>query len=209
MTTDNRTVIVGEGAFQYQADDQWLKLPAGWVIEEIIGVAVDSEDKVYLFNRGDHPVIVCDPDGNVVSSWGAGEFVRPHGIWIGPDDSLYLTDDEDHTIRKYSTGGKLLMTLGESGVASDTGVEGIDYRTIKQPGGPFNLPTNVALSSNGTMFITDGYGNAQVHKFSAEGQLISSWGEPGSEPGQFNCPHGIGIDQNDRVFVADRENSRL
>ena len=122
---------------------------------------------------------------------------------------LYLSDDQDHTVHKYTTEGELLLTLGTSGQASETGIDDVDYRTIKQVGPPFNLPTNLATAPTGEMFVTDGYGNSRVHKFSADGKLLLSWGEPGDGPGQFNLPHGIGIDSTGRVFVADRENSRL
>ena len=99
-----------------------------------------------MFNRGGtQPVMVFDRDGSFAQMWGAGQFVRPHGIFIGPDDRVYLTDDKDHTVRKFTPDGQLLMTLGTSGEASDTGVEGSNYRTIRRPGSPFNLPTNLAL----------------------------------------------------------------
>src|SRR5262249_34409985 len=136
-------------------------------------------------------------------------FVRPHGIWIGPDDSVYLTDDNGHAVRKFTIEGKLLLTLEPCGRPSDTGVRDMDYRTIRCGAGPFNLPTNLATSPRGELYVTDGYGNARVHKFSPDGKLLRSWGEPGTGPGQFNLPHGIGIDSQGRVFVADRENSRL
>lgn len=200
---------VGNNDFQYEADSEWQQLPDGWDLVEAVGMATDSQDRVYVFNRGEHPLIVFDPDGSFVTAWGEGEFVRPHGIWIGRDDTLYLTDDCDHTIRRYTTEGMKLMTLGTSGLASDTGVTGSDYRTITQPGGPFNLPTNLAVAPDGMLFVTDGYGNCCVHKFDAEGKFLFSWGEPGDGPGQFHLPHGIGIGSDGRLFVADRENSRI
>ncbi|RPI82087.1 MAG: 6-bladed beta-propeller, partial [Planctomycetaceae bacterium] len=100
-------------------------------------------------------------------------------------------------------------TLGTSGVPSDTGIEWLDYRTIRRPAGPFNLPTNLAIAPDGSLYVTDGYGNCRVHKFDAQGKLLFSWGEPGAGPGQFNLPHGIAIDGEGRVYVADRENSRV
>lgn len=205
----SKNVIVGSGRFRYEAQAQWEKLPAGWSFKEVAGVATDSKDRVYVFSRGEHPLTVFDRDGKFLASWGEGTFRRPHGIFIGPDDALYLSDDLDHTVRKFTPEGKLLLTLGVSGKPSDTGIVGNDYRTIRAGAPPFNQPTNLALSSKGEMYVTDGYGNARVHKFSADGKLLFSWGEPGSGPGQFNLPHGIALDGHDRVYVADRENSRV
>jgi DNA-binding beta-propeller fold protein YncE len=202
-------VVVGSGEYRYRAVPNWERLPAGWTFVEAVGVATDSQDRVFVFNRGQHPVIVFDRDGNFLQAWGEGQFVRPHGIWIGLDDTLYLTDDQDHTVRRFTPDGELLQTLGTSGQPSDTGIEGIDYRTIKQAASPFNLPTNLALAADGSMYVSDGYGNSRVHRFAPDGELLLSWGEPGSEPGQFNLPHGIGVDGEGRVFVADRENSRI
>ncbi len=193
----------------YDADDHWAKLPNGMRWTEVAAVAVDSRDRVFVFNRGEHPVIIFDRDGSFVASWGEGVFARPHGIFIGPDDTVICTDDLDHTVRKFTPDGKLLMTLGTSGKSSDTGATSVDYRTIKRASLPFHFPTNVAMSSNAEIYVTDGYGNARVHKFSPDGRLVLSWGEPGNGPGQFHLPHGIDIDLDGRVFVADRENSRV
>ncbi|MCE9530823.1 MAG: peptidyl-alpha-hydroxyglycine alpha-amidating lyase family protein [Planctomycetes bacterium] len=187
----------------------WARRPAGYTWSEVAGVATDSRDRVYVFNRGDHPVMIFDRDGTFLSSWGEGVFTRAHGITIGPDDAVYCTDDLGHTVRKFTPDGRLLMTLGVSGQPSDTGATSIDYRTIRHAGLPFNYPTNVALSGDGDLYIADGYGNARVHKFSAAGKLLFSWGEPGDGPGQFHVPHGIAIDRHGTVFVADRENSRV
>ncbi len=194
---------------EYKPSPGWGHLPQGWSFVEVAGVATDSHDNVYVFNRGKHPMMVFDKDGNFLHAWGEGEFVRPHGLTAGPDDTLWATDDKDHTVRKYTLEGRLVMTLGSSGKPSDTGLQDFDYRTIQRGGPPFNHPTNLALAPNGEMYVTDGYGNARVHRFSAEGNLLQSWGEPGSGPGQFNIPHGVAVDPRGRVIVADRENSRL
>jgi DNA-binding beta-propeller fold protein YncE len=201
--------IVGTGNFTYQALPSWGQLPSGWDLVEVAGVATDSQSRVYVFNRGAHPVVVFDRDGLFLSSWGEGIFVRAHGIHIGPDDTVYCSDDLDHTVRKFTVDGRLLQTLGKSGQPSDTGVVGIDYRTIRRGGPPFNRPTNVALTSAGDLLVTDGYGNARVHHFAPDGRLLASWGEPGSGPGQFNLPHGIAVDSEGQIYVADRENSRI
>ena len=101
------------------------------------------------------------------------------------------------------------LTLGTSGRPSDTGATSIDFRTIRHSGPPFYFPTNVALSPEGEIYVSDGYGNARVHKFAADGRLLCSWGEPGAGPGQFRVPHGIAVDRAGTVHVADRENSRI
>jgi DNA-binding beta-propeller fold protein YncE len=209
MAQDRSTHAVGAGSYRFEALGAWGRLPEGWSFVEAVGVATDSHDRVFVFNRGEHPVIVLDPNGSFLNAWGEGHFVRPHGIQIGPDDMVYLTDDRDHTVRKYTPDGRLLWTLGTSGRPSDTGIQGYDFRTIAHAGPPFNLPTNLALGPDGELFISDGYGNARVHKFAADGRLLLSWGEPGDGPGQFNVPHGIAVDRRGRVVVADRENSRL
>ncbi len=211
MTSSGSTsaVVVGSGDYRYTAIPDWARLPPGWSFVEVVGIAVDSHDRAFVFCRGEHPVIIFNRDGTFAGSWGEGVFVRPHGITIGPGDVVWCTDDQDHTIRKFSADGTLLLTLGVSGQKTDSGIEGMDYRTIKNAAPPFNMPTNLAIAPSGDLYITDGYGNSRVHKFSAEGKLLFSWGEPGAGPGQFNLPHGIAIDRVGRVYVADRENSRI
>jgi DNA-binding beta-propeller fold protein YncE len=205
----SRDVCVGAGEFGYRVEIGWGQLPSGWSFVEAPGVATDSAGNVFVFNRGEHPVIVFDRDGRFLRSWGEGIFKRPHGVTIGPDDAVYLCDDCDHTVHKFTTDGKRLWTLGTSGRASDTGATTVDYRTIQRAAGPFNFPTNLAISPQGDLYVADGYGNARVHRFSADGKLLASWGEPGDGPGQFHLPHGIAVDRQGIVYVADRENSRL
>ncbi len=195
--------------FRYEVVPRWGRLPTGWSFVEVAGVAIDSQGRIFVFNRGEHPVVIFDGGGEFLSSWGEGQFLRPHGITITADDSIYLTDDLDHAVRRYTADGELLSVLGSRGRPSDTGLEDFDYRTIKRAGPPFNHPTNLAISSAGDLFVTDGYGNARVHRFSADGDLVLSWGRPGGGPGEFRIPHGVAIDGHDRIFVADRENSRV
>ena len=209
ISGQSETVTVGSGKFCYEAVVHWEQLPAGWTFVEVVGVATDSREQVYVFNRGQHPVIIFDQHGRFLTSWGEGLFTRAHGITIGPDDAVYCTDDSGHTMRKFTSDGRLLLTLGTQGIASETGVIGNDFRTIRRAGPPFNLPTNLALSPEGDMYVTDGYGNARVHKFSPEGRLLFSWGAPGNGPGEFNLPHGIAVSSTGTVYVADRENSRI
>jgi streptogramin lyase len=135
-------------------------------------------------------------------------FVGPHGIFIDHEDNLWLADDKNHVVHKCTTDGKKLMTLGTPGQAANTGYK-IGVSPVQRAAGPFHRVTNVAVLPSGDMYIADGYGNARVHKFSAAGELMFSWGEPGHGPGQFILPHGIAVDSAGLVYVADRENSRV
>lgn len=198
----------GEHRLEYEVLEGWEQLPEGWSFVEVAGVAVDSQDRVYVFNRGDHPVIVFDKEGQFLTAWGEDIFTNAHGIFIDRNDNIYCADNFDHTVRKFTTDGELLMTLGEPNEPANTGFkEGVS--PVQYSSGPFNMVTNVATGTNGEMFIADGYGNARVHRFSADGQLLASWGQPGSGPGEFNLPHAIAVDRSNRVYVADRENSRI
>ncbi|HUD58743.1 MAG TPA: hypothetical protein VMQ99_04505, partial [Acetobacteraceae bacterium] len=106
---------VGSGEYTYQPVVDWAKLPAGWSFKEIGSVGVDKKDNVYVFNRGEHPMIVFDRDGNFLRSWGEGVFPRAHGVFMAPDDTIWLTDDGDHTVRQCTLEGKVLLTLGVPG----------------------------------------------------------------------------------------------
>jgi len=211
---ENMSTTYGSGKYKYELVDNWAKYPEGWDFVDVCGLSVDSQDRVYVLNRGAHPVMVFDREGNLLKSWGEGFFGRAHGTCIGPDGSVYCTDDHKHTVSKFTPEGELLMLLGHEDQPSDTGyVKKADLyeslAAIKRGGPPFNRPTGVVLSSSGEIYVSDGYGNARVHKFSSDGTLLFSWGEPGRDPGQFRLPHCVRVDGRDRVWVADRENNRL
>ncbi|GIX49550.1 MAG: hypothetical protein KatS3mg131_3761 [Candidatus Tectimicrobiota bacterium] len=190
---------LGSGAFVYAVDLDWGKLPPGWSYREVAAVGVDANDNVYVFNRGEHPMIVFDRAGNFLRAWGEGVFTRPHGLTMGPDECVYCTDDGDHTVRKCTYEGKVLLQLGIPGRPAPF-----------QSGQPFNRCTHVALCPRtGAIYVADGYGNSRVHKFSPDGKLLFSWGEPGTDPGQFNIVHNIATDREGYVYVADRENHRV
>ncbi len=208
------TTTVGTGKYTYDVDEDWAKLPEGW---EMPAAAVygDSKDRVYCFNRDpDHPICIFDRDGNLVSSWGAGLISFAHAIYLDKEDNVWLVDRNKHQVFKYTNDGKLLMTIGDEGSRSDTGVAQDDYSSttwssVTHSGAPFNMPAGIAVNDAGEIFIADGYANARVHKFTSEGKLIMSWGDPGSGDGQFNLPHGVWIDSQGRVLVSDRENDRV
>lgn len=202
-------VEVGSGEFRYRVVERWPRLPPDIDLVEVAAIATDTQGRAYVFNRGPHPLLVFSVDGEPVSRREEATFARAHGITTGPDDAVYCVDDCDHTVKVFAPDGRLKMTLGISGVQSDTGTTSIDYRTIKHAGPPFNYPTNLAISPSGELYVSDGYGNARVHKFTADGRLLHSWGEPGDGPGQFHVPHGIAVDRQGTVYVADRENNRI
>ena len=177
------SAVLGSGEHRYRLVENWAKLPDGWEFKDVGAVAVDSKDHVYVFNRGEHPMIVFDREGNFLRSWGEGLFKRAHGLHIDAHDTLYCTDDGDHTVRKCTTEGKVLLTIGMPGKPAP-------YMS----GEPFHRCTHTALSPKGEIYVSDGYGNARVHKYSPDGKLIMSWGEPGTDPGQFNIAHNIATD---------------
>lgn len=176
----------------------WGELPDGHAFGEVAAVGVDTQDRVYVFTRGAHPMIVFDRDGRYLRSWGHGVFRKPHGLHVGPDDCLYCTDEGDHTVRKFDPSGRLLLEIGVAGVASE-----------RMSGLPFHRCTHTALAPDGSIYVSDGYGNACIHKYSAQGKLLKTWGGPGTGPGSFNIPHNICCDAQGWVYVADRENHRI
>jgi hypothetical protein len=190
----------GVGQYVYEVIEDWAKVPEGWVMNDVAGVGVDVKGNVYLFNRGDHPVIILDSNGNFLHTWGDKQmFPNAHAVTIGPDDTIWLTDTYDHTVRKCTPEGEVLMTIGTSGKPAKP-----------MSGQPFYQCTHVAIHPHtGELFISDGYGNAKVHKYTPDGRLQSSWGEAGNEPGQFNLPHNICTDREGYVYVADRHNARV
>jgi DNA-binding beta-propeller fold protein YncE len=194
----DKSVILGFGEFRYRVAEGWGELPAGWKYGDVAAVGVDRHDNVYVFNRGPHPMIVYDSEGRFLRSWGEGIFSRPHGLHMGPDDTVYLTDDGDHTVRHCSLNGKVLLTIGVPGRPAP-------YMSNE----PFHRCTHTAHSPTGEIYVSDGYGNACVHKFSPSGRLLFSWGESGSDPGQFNIVHNVCCDDDGWVFIADRENHRI
>lgn len=195
-------VTLGSGEYTYVVSgENWGRLPEGWFYKEATSVDIDSKDNVYVFNRGNHPMVVFDTEGNLLRSWGEGGiFTNPHAVTIAPDDTVWCVDSVDHSIRQFTRDGKLLMSLNERG-----------QHAPPMSGRPFCNPTRVAIDPrNGEILVADGYGNARVHRFSPDGKrLLKSWGKSGTDTGQFNIVHDIDIDPDGYVYIADRENRRI
>jgi len=192
------TVTLGGGAYAYRVVENWAQLPDGWSLKEVAAVAVDKKDQVYVFNRGEHPMMVFDRDGKFLRSWGEGQYPRAHGLHIAADETLWLTDDGAHVVRRCTLEGKVLLEIGVPNKPS-----------AYMSGEPFHRCTHTALAPNGDLYVSDGYGNARVHKYDPKGRHLMSWGEPGTDPGQFNIVHNICCDADGWVYVADRENHRV
>jgi DNA-binding beta-propeller fold protein YncE len=199
MTTA-ATPHLAQGDFAYLSDDAWANIPAGYEFPEVAGVAVDADDNLYVFNRGPHPMIVLDKDGNFLRSWGEGFYGgRAHGVTVSPDGFVFAVENTRHAIDKYTREGELIWTLGNAGTPAP-----------KWSNTPFNLPTHMAISTrSGDIYVGDGYGNNAIHRFSADGKHIKTWGGHGIEPGSFQCPHNLCLDEDDNVYVCDRENNRV
>src|SRR5437870_5139779 len=188
-------IILGTGAYRYEVVDNWAKLPPGREFNaDVAAVGVDKQDRVYAFNRGQHPMVVFDRDGNFLRSWGEGVFHRAHGVHMAPDDTLWLTDDGDHTVRHCTLDGKILLTIGIPGTPKPY-----------MGGEPFHRCTHTALSPQGDLYVSDGYGNARVHIYRAKGEMLARLGQrpAGLEPGQFMSPHGLAVDSRGDIYVGE------
>ncbi len=208
---------LGVGDYQYEAVENWAGIDIPGVASD---VATDSGRRVYVatrtnqgFDNNTGAILVFDENGKFLSAFGGDRLRTPHHVTVGPEDEIFLTDSFDHVVRKYSTGGELLQVIGTPGQPG-------------MPDAPFNQPTCAVRSHNsGDIFVSDGYRQSRVHRFTGDGDLILSWGSgdqnlydlevwnvdpsPGTGPGEFNCPHGLTVDGEDRVYVQDRSNNRI
>jgi sugar lactone lactonase YvrE len=197
----------------YSTVENWAKLPEGRTWGSTAGVALDSHGRIWVAERcGANscagstlpPILQFDSSGKLLSSFGAGMFVFPHGLYVDKDDNVWVTDGQakdgkGDQVFKFSPSGKVLLTLGKAGVAGD---------------GPdtFNQPSAVIVAPNGDIFVGDGHGgnsNARIVKFTKDGKFIKTWGKRGSDPGEFNVPHTLAFDSRGRLFVGDRANNRI
>ena len=195
--------LFGSENYMYQVVDGFCKRPRKWPFMEVADVAVDKADNVYVFNRGPYAaVMIFDREGNFLDGWGklGFDFVVPHGITVGPDGSVYTSDTGDHTVRRWTKEGKLLLTIGRPLINAP-----------EQSGRPFNRPTHLTVASNDDFYASDGYGNSHIHCFDPYGKHKFSWGGHGRGPGQFDTIHSVFLDtaDGDKVYAADRYNNRV
>ncbi|MEP6749138.1 MAG: peptidyl-alpha-hydroxyglycine alpha-amidating lyase family protein, partial [Bacteroidota bacterium] len=210
----NETEIKDAGILSsYQLVKDWPQLPLGYSTGSPAGIGIDSNQHIFIFTRAgrEWPLLMPMPatlisgktilevdnkTGELINSWGAHFFIMPHGLTVDMNNNIWVTDAGLHQVFKFSHAGKLLMELGTAGVAGDDSVH-------------FNQPTDVAIAKDGSVYVSDGYGNSRVVKFSPEGKYVLQWGKKGNGPGEFNIPHAIDLDDNGGVYVADRQNQRI
>ena len=194
---------------EFELDKHWPSIPDS-TLGNTSAIGVDSHGHVFIFHRANRvwtnpfpetfiekeTVMMLDSAGTISAQWGANQFIMPHGLTVDKKDNVWVTDVGSHRVFKFNHSGKLLLTLGEHRVA------GKDHNH-------FNLPTDVAFAKDSSFYVSDGYGNNRVVKFSKEGKYLFAWGTKGTGQGQFNIPHGIALDDEDNVYVADRENKRI
>lgn len=202
-----------ENVDSYVLVDDWPKLPDDFTLGSPTGLGLDSEGNIIAFHRSgriwdtmiisnlrvikENTISKIDSEtGEILSSWGNNLFIMPHGLEVDTKDNIWVTDCGLHQVFKFDSSGNLLLTLGEAKVPGNDSEH-------------FNLPTDVAVAPDGSFYVSDGYGNSRVIKFSKDGTYLFEWGKFGDRPGEFNTPHGIDLDREGNVYVADRENNRI
>ena len=184
----------------YISKIDWYNVPDELVWNEVAGISIDHENRVIVFVRGETPVIILSTSGEYIDSFGKGEFTnRAHSVRVDSKNYYWCVDDGNHTVSKYNSNGERLLTIGIPNKPAEL-----------HSGIPFNRCTDIAVDyKNEVLFISDGYGNSSVHKYTLDGELITTWGAPGTDPGQFNIVHNIAMDDSGLLYVADRENHRV
>ncbi|MFP3950541.1 MAG: peptidyl-alpha-hydroxyglycine alpha-amidating lyase family protein [Candidatus Bathyarchaeia archaeon] len=182
----------------YRAVEGWPMMPNGWRLGQVAGVAVDTEGRYYVYQRGgEAPPLICfNHEGEYLNSWGEELYVRPHMAKCDEEDNIWLIDDGGHALYLHSPEGELLRRIGTPGVPGEDGCH-------------FNRPTDIAFSTRGGFYISDGYGNKRVAHFDEDLKFISQWGSEGVEEGEFVLPHAITTDDEGLVYVADRNRWRI
>ena len=179
----------------YAVERDFGRRPSDIAPARVSQVAVDTLGNVHVLRRGEPPVLVFDPEGAFVCSYGQGEIFDSHGISIDRWDRVWIADRDAHQIVVFNLEGEPLLRIGE--------------RHAPRWMAPFNHPTRAAVAADGEIYVADGYGNAQIHRFSPEGEWRASFGQVGQGPGEFMTPHSIIVDRQNRLVVCDRENDRV
>jgi DNA-binding beta-propeller fold protein YncE len=182
-------------AESYRLDPSFPQLPKEIKLAEVSGVTINSAGEIFIFHRGERPIIAMDKSGKLLRTFGEGT-KSAHGLRCDSADNIWATDVVNHTVTQFAPDGKVLLTLGEKGV------EGEDEKH-------FNKPTDIAFAPNGDFFVSDGYGNSRVVKFDKNGKFLLAWGKKGTGEGEFNTPHAVRLDSKGNLFVGDRENDRV
>jgi sugar lactone lactonase YvrE len=186
----------------YRTVENWAKLPKGVHFGQVIQVYPDNDGKtIWVFHRGEPPIMHFDENGNFLKSFGDNMFVNSHGFCIDREGNIWASDSgakdgKGQQVFKFSPEGKVLMTLGTAGVSGEAPDR-------------FNGVAAIAIAPNGDIFIADGHVNNRVVKYSKDGKFIKTWGKKGTGPGEFNVPHSLAFDSKGRLFVADRSNVRI
>jgi hypothetical protein len=182
-------------ALDYVVDAKWPQKPPEFKWGHVPGIAIDAKDNVYVFTRAYPPVQVYDSTGKYLRGWGK-DIKNAHHIRIDAEGNVWTTDLDNHVVEKYTPEGKRLLTIGTRGKA------GRDETHLF-------MPTDMAVTKGGDVYVSDGYGNARIVHFDKDGKFVNAWGELGSGPGQFSIPHSIAVDSKGQLYVADRNNVRV
>lgn len=211
LVCNGQKVSQNNNKVNYELVSNWPVLSEGYKLGQPTGIGIDKNDHIFVFHRAGRKWTTPFPDsvisvntvieldnrsGKIINSWGSNYFIMPHGLTVDKQNNIWLTDVGLHQVFKFSHEGKLLMKLGVAKTPANDSLH-------------FNLPTDIAVADDGSFFVSDGYGNSRVVKFSSTGKYIKAWGTFGKKPGQFIIPHGIAIDQKNIIYVADRQNNRI
>lgn len=198
-----RAMIEAAPKLPLQQTDLVIKLPQGQELGMVSWLARDPKTGVtWLIQRGDKadPVIAVDSEGRVLHSFGKGLYQIPHAIRLDPDGNVWTVDAGSSTVIKFTPQGKKLLQIDVDGQPKNAG---------EASAGAFRGTTDIAFAANGRIFISDGYTNARILEYTADGRKLREWGSAGTGPGQFHLPHSIVADENNILYVADRENGRI